>query len=111
MGNSDGTGIEDMRAVAGYILAKKVDRLVTSDLGRKVRASMRTLTVSAINQLLSPLVAGGWLVPEREGNPSNRAWLVNPAAHKTFGSRAEAETERRKRARYMLKGESDDDDC
>lgn len=109
MGNSDGTGVEDMRAVAGYILAKKVERLVSSDLGRKVRTVFRTMTVSAINQLLSPLVAGGWLVPERDGNPANRTWLVNPIVHTTFNARAATEAGRRAQAHELLTGEPEND--
>ena len=108
MGAADGTGIEDMQAVAGYILAKRVDRLVSSDLGRRVRASFRTLSVQGVNKLLSPLIAGGWLVPESDG-AGNRTWTVNPLVHTEFGNRAEMEAVRRVRAREIITGESEDE--
>lgn len=108
MGASDGTGIEDIQAVAGYILAKRVDRLVTSDLGRKVRATFRNMSVQDIHRLLSPLVAGGWLIPEKDG-AGNRTWLVNPAVHAKFGNRAVVEEARRLRAREMVNGGDDDE--
>ena len=67
------------------------------------------MSMSSIQRLLSPLIAGGWLVPEADG-PGNRAWRVNPLVHATFGARAEVEATRRARAREIINGEGESND-
>lgn len=99
-------GAEVTQAVAGYILAKKKVRLLTSDLTSNVWVC-RKQSLSQIHIMLSPLVAGGWLTPEREG-ASNIAWQVHPVVHEHFAGRARREENRRQAVRHHILGESDE---
>ena len=47
-----------------------------------------------LNQRISPLVAGGWLIPNEPG-PVPKSWTVNPRVHDHFRDRT-ADEERRK---------------
>ena len=97
-------GLEAVRGVAGYILAKHKGRVLIGELARDVRAC-RTQTVDQIRTMLSPLVAGGWLTPEREAAPTT--WTVAEAVHRQFAERAQLERERRQVVRERLLGEDD----
>lgn len=101
MGELDGVPIEQIQSVAGYLLAKKKSRVVASDLASDVRAC-RGKTVAEIGKLVSPLVAGGWLLPENE-TPACRAWTVNPAIHVRHAERAESEQARRQVIAGLIK--------
>ena len=95
-------GAENMRSIAGYIVAKRKTRLLLGELPRDVRAC-RNKGVAEIRELLSPLVAGGWLVPEREVAPI--AWTVREGVHEQFQRQAQIERERRALVRDRLMGE------
>jgi hypothetical protein len=102
-------GLEDTQTIAGYILAKRVDRLLASDLGRKVRGTFRNLGLIEINKLLSPMVVGGWLMPEVD-TPGNKVWRVNPSVHSSFSNRAQLEAKRRIDQRALLHGDEGDEE-
>jgi hypothetical protein len=99
MGGGAGKG-EPVKDVAGYILTKKLDRLLASDLTRNVRCA-RGLGLIEVQRLVSPLVAGGWLAPEKD-HGGNNAWVVNAAVHDQFAARAEREANRRAAVRALL---------
>ena len=102
MGAAGGT-LEATQAIAGFILAKRHARIVVSDLTSGVRVC-RNQPLTELSQMVSPLVTGGWLLPESV-LPGNRAWLVNPAIHTTFANRAAQEISRRAIAQSLLTGE------
>ena len=102
-----GTGedAEATQSVAGYILAKHKDRVLASDLARNVRVC-RGQPLQRVQAVVSPLVAGGWLVPEKEWNPFG--WVVSPGVHIQFAARASREAARRAAIHEMFKGAQHD---
>jgi hypothetical protein len=98
-----GNGLELTQSVAGYLLTKQPNRIVVSDLTTAIRAC-RNKTVAEIGDLISPLVAGGWLDPEND-YPTNRAWKVNPEIYQKFKERTENEIKRRALVRRAIFGE------
>jgi len=85
---------ERLRKLASYVLTCGKGRLRLADLTNNVR-DCRGLTVLAINERVSPLVAGGWLVPIEQG-PACRSWDVNRTAiDAQFAERARVEQERK----------------
>jgi hypothetical protein len=101
-----GANIEATRSVAAYILTKGKIRIVTSDLTNNVRAC-RGQPLADVQRVVSPLVAGGWLTPEQEFNPT--AWTVHPYVHARFAARAEQEATRRATIRALIVGSGRDD--
>jgi hypothetical protein len=89
--------------VAGYILTKHKARVLASELAHNVRAC-RGQPLDQVQRVVSPLVAGGWLVPEKDYNPS--LWIVPDGVHAFFAARAVSEGERRAAMRRMVTGES-----
>lgn len=107
--NSMGDGpsnTETMQAIAGYILVKKLTRIVISDLTTNVWCCRKT-SVPDVVKMLSPLVAGGWLNPETD-LPSNKAWLVNPVVHGRFEERKAREATRREARKAMVGTKNDE---
>jgi hypothetical protein len=100
-----GADIEATRSVAGYILTKEKERVLASDLAHNVRAC-RGQPLDQVQRVVSPLVAGGWLTPEREWNPFS--WNVAPDVHVQFQARARSEATRRAALRAMLTGGGND---
>jgi hypothetical protein len=91
MGEGEG---ERLRKLASYVLTCGKTRLRLADLTNNVR-DCRGLTVLAINERVSPLVAGGWLNPIEQG-PACRAWNLNRTAiDGQFAERARIEQERK----------------
>jgi len=85
---------ERLRKLASYVLTCGRGRLRLADLTNNVR-DCRGLTVLAINERVSPLVAAGWLAPIEPG-PACRAWNVNRTAIDVqFAERARVEHERK----------------
>ena len=78
-----GNDIEATRSVASYILAKHKTRVLASDLTRNVRVC-RGQTLKQVQDLVSPLVAGGWLIPEDIHFTS--MWAVDPGVHAEFAA-------------------------
>jgi hypothetical protein len=96
-----GADAEATRSVAGYILTKQKDRVLASDLAHNVRAC-RGQPLDHVQRVVSPLVAGGWLTPEKDWNPFS--WIVSPAVHSEFEARARTEAKRRAAVRDVLTG-------
>ena len=90
----------DAKSIAGYILAKKVNRLTFGILTRDCRAC-RGKTREEVIRMLEPLEIFGWLEPDDLFRP--RAWVVNSTVHEMFAERAEQERERRNKIRDLLK--------
>jgi hypothetical protein len=99
-----GANEEATRAIAGYLLAKKAARVVVSDLTSNVRIC-RGQSLEDIQKFLSPLIAGGWLKPERDFNPVS--WAIDPVVHERFAARASREANRRREARQLITGSAD----
>ncbi|MCC3243753.1 DUF3987 domain-containing protein [Methylocystis sp. WRRC1] len=87
--------------IASWLLTSGMARITASDLTRNV-ALFRGKRVAEIGDMVSPMVAGGWLFPEGVG-PRVTAWRVNPAVHALFADRAKEE-ERRKSALAAVMG-------
>jgi len=98
---SEGEG-EQLRTIASYVLTCGLDRIRLADLTTNVRFC-RGKKVLEINQQVSPLVAGDWLIPAEPG-PACRAWHVNRALiDQQFAARMASE-QRSKRAIISLLG-------
>ena len=97
---------EAMQGIAGYVLVKKLGRVLVSDLTSNVRAC-RNKPLNEVHQMVSPLVSGGWLLPETPG-PGNRSWVINPIVHTKFANRSVSEGVRRAHARAILRGEPEE---
>jgi hypothetical protein len=102
MGGAGGN-IDATQSIAGYILTKRLSRLLMSDLTSNVRAC-RGLPADEVRRLVSPLEAGGWLMPEKEFG--NTKWLVSEFVHERFAARARRESDRRKATRDMILSEA-----
>lgn len=91
-----------LAAIAGHILARKLERITNRDVQRGDKA-MRSLRDQDVQPLLQQLAAMGWLEKVDGPRPSSAPhWLVNPAVHSSFKARALAERERRDEARKVL---------
>jgi len=97
---------ERLTAVAGYILARGLDRITNRDVQRGDR-TMRRLTRQDTEKVFEQLDALGWI-----GRGPNRAqgsrpsdppqWVVNPEVHRLFRERAQAEASRRLSVREAI---------
>jgi hypothetical protein len=96
-----GADIEATRSVAGYILTKQKARVLASDLAHNVRAC-RGQPLDHVQRVVSPLVAGGWLTPEKDWNPY--AWKVSADVHSQFEARTHSEAVRRAAIRDVITG-------
>ena len=91
-----------LTAVAGYILAHRLDRITNRDIQHGNR-TMRGLDRRDIESVFDQLEALGWI--ERIPGPKPTApphGIVNPAVHVKFAARAASEAERRTRDRKMI---------
>jgi hypothetical protein len=93
-----------LAAVAGYILARKLERVTSRDVARGDR-TMRRLTKRETEEVFEQLEALGWLTGRKPGKrPSDPPhWVVNSECHQLFAKRAEAEAARRSEARDLIK--------
>lgn len=98
MGGAGGD-LEATQSIAGYILTKRLARIVMSDLTSNVRVC-RHRSQDEVRKLLSPLSAGGWLEAEKEFNCT--AWNVRPEVHSRFTDRAAKESRRREAVRALI---------
>ncbi len=87
------TGGDRIQRIASWIVTSGVKVVTARDLTRNV-TGMRGLGLRDIQARVSPLVAGGWLVPEQPG-PENTKWSVTPSVARQFEAR-KREEERRK---------------
>ena len=91
-----------LAAVAGYILAHKLERVTNRDVQRGDR-TMRNLKRRETEAIFEQLDALGWVTRIPGPRPSDPPhWVVNPAVHQKFAERGKAEAERRERERAMI---------
>jgi hypothetical protein len=101
-----GSVLDITKAVAGYILTRPApssidpERFVASTITSGVRVC-RGMTLKRLGEVLSPLIAGGWLTPETEF-PDCNAWIVTPGLRDALNDRCQAETERRQATRELI---------
>ncbi len=93
------TVMDDARAIAGYILAKNVERLTFGILTRDCWPCRKKSREDVI-RMIEPLEMLGWLTPDHPLIP--RAWTVDPRVHQEFAARAERERERRQQVRQVI---------
>jgi hypothetical protein len=93
---------ERLTAVAGYILARKLERVTNRVVAHGDR-TMRKLTKRDIDNMFEQLDALGWVDRTPAPRPSDPPhWIVNPEVHKRFGARGESEAKRRAAAREAI---------
>jgi hypothetical protein len=93
---------ERLTAVAGYILAHKLDRITNRDIQRGDR-TMRGLGRQDTERIFDQLDALGWISRIAGSRPTDPPrWVVNPEVHQLFTQRAARETAERARARAIL---------
>jgi hypothetical protein len=91
-----------LTAVAGYILAHKLERVTNRDIAHGDR-TMRGLTKRETENVFEQLDALGWVNRVPAPRPSDPPhWLVNPEVHTRFKARGEAEAKRRSAARAAI---------
>jgi hypothetical protein len=91
-----------LTAVAGHILAQKLEKITNRDIQRGDR-TMRGLDRRETEAVFEQLDALGWI--DRVQGPYKGApphWTVNPVVHSKFAERARTEAERRARDRKMI---------
>jgi Protein of unknown function (DUF3987) len=92
-----------LAAVAGFILAHKLDQVSNRDMQRSVR-TMRKLTRKEIEAVFEQLESLGWVVSHPGHRPTDpRRWAVNPEVHRLYAQRAEEEAARRGAMRKILR--------
>jgi hypothetical protein len=91
-----------LTAIAGYILAHKVERL-TNRVIQRGDSTMRGLKRHEIENICYQLNALGWVTeaPRKRVNDPPR-WDVNPEVHRLFQERAKQEAARRQRWREII---------
>jgi hypothetical protein len=91
-----------LTAVAGYILAHKVERLTNRVVQRGDR-TMRGLKRQEIENICQQLSALGWVTEAPRLRATNSlCWNVNPEVHRLYRERAEQEIARRQRVREII---------
>jgi hypothetical protein len=88
-------------AVAGYILAHKLEKIVPRDVQRGDR-TMRKLTRRDTDQIFEQLEAFGWLIRQEGKKRGSVAWEVNARVHELFNERAALEEARRLKVRKIM---------
>ncbi|QHP69420.1 DUF3987 domain-containing protein [Bradyrhizobium sp. LCT2] len=83
---------ESLTNVAGFILAKKLDKIDSRTIQRGNR-DMRNMKKRNIEDVLDQLYAFGWIVKSVNSN-GNAFGMVNPRVHLRFAERAKAEAAR-----------------
>jgi hypothetical protein len=91
-----------LAAVAGHILAHKLDRVTNRDVQRGDR-TMRKLTRWDTERVFEQLEALGWVVRKPAPRPADPPhWQVNPEVHRLFADRAGQEATRRAATRDLF---------
>ena len=104
MFSTDQTG--HARWVAGFILAHGLEQISTRDIVRSYRALKAPEAQRDLAAVMRALVSVGWLEPEEPTNPAKpvTTWMVNPAVHTLFASRAAQEQAWRVEIRERVAG-------
>jgi hypothetical protein len=93
---------EQMTAVAGYILAHKLERITNRHFQRGAQ-TMRNLGRKDVERVLDQLDALGWLTRAAgRWSAAVPEWIVNPKVHEMFQERAREEATRRAAARKAI---------
>jgi len=91
-----------LEAVAGHILARKLERVTNRDIQHGDRTTRR-LSRPETEAVLDQLDALGWVDRTPGPRPSSPPqWIVNPVVHTKFAKRAADEAERRSRERKII---------
>jgi hypothetical protein len=93
-----------LAAIAGYILARRSERITNRDIQRGDR-TMRKLTRHDTESAFEQLEALGWVTKTpgpRLTDPPH--WNVNPIVHEKFAARAKDERARREATVMLMKG-------
>jgi hypothetical protein len=91
-----------LTAVAGYILAHKVDRL-TNRVIQRGDSTMRGLKRHEIENVCHQLNALGWITEAPRRRPTDLpCWDVNPEVHRLFQERAKLEAAQRQHMREAI---------
>jgi hypothetical protein len=94
---------ERLTAVAGYILAPKLEHITNRDVQRGDR-TMRGLERQDIESVFHQLDALGWVQSVAGPRPSSPPhWAVNPEVHRLFAQRAEREVTERAREHEIIR--------
>jgi hypothetical protein len=91
-----------LKSIASWIVTADQTTITSRDLIRNVR-NMRGLKLEEIHERLSPLVAGGWLGPDKPG-PSNTRWHVKPAVRRQLEKRRQEEEQRKRILTELMRG-------
>jgi len=97
---------EQLSAVAGYVLAHRLDKITNRDVQRGSR-TMRGMTKRDIEKVFEQLDAFGWISRVVVHHPGYRPsdpphWIVNPEVHRLFRDRAQRESSRRLSVREAI---------
>jgi len=93
---------ERLTAIAGYILAHKVNHL-TSRIVQRGDRTMRGLKRYEIENIGHQLSALGWVMEAQRRRPTDPLqWNVNPEVHRLYQERANLEATRRQRAHEAI---------
>ena len=95
------TGGDRIQRIASWIVTSGVKVVTARDLTRNV-TGMRGLGIRDIHARVSPLVAGGWLVPDRPV-PENTRWHVTPTVARQFEARKREEERRKAELARLMK--------
>jgi hypothetical protein len=95
----DGGRQEQTRSIAGYILAKKLERFTCGTLTSGVRCC-RGKSRREIQEMLELLEMLNWIEPEDWNE--RRSWTVHSRVHELFAARTVQERERRGKVRKVL---------
>jgi hypothetical protein len=98
--SNDKADWEYLRALCSFILTSANSRFVPSDFTAGVRA-MRGKGGWEIGQMVSPLVAGNWLIEDRQGAVV-RGWTVVPGVREVLAARRDTELARKAEALRAL---------
>jgi hypothetical protein len=91
-----------LKAVAGYILAHKLERITNRDVQRGDQ-TMRGLERREIEAVFDQFEALGWGYRVPGPKPTTPPhFIVNPAVHAKFAERGQAEAKRRAHAREVI---------
>ena len=97
------------RWIAGYMLARKMDRITSRDVTRAYGALRPPEARAELDAVMAGLANVGWLDPELPSHPLRpvSAWTVNPAVHIAFKDKAEREREVREKAREAIAADAE----
>jgi hypothetical protein len=91
--------VEIILTIAGWLLTSAPMRIRASDFSKHIRAC-RDLSRKQLNEVLEPLVTGGWLEPKTPF-PTNREWRLIEGVRSVMAHRIAAAMERREELRRL----------